>query len=300
MTYSPAAIDVDLVRQLIASQFPQWAGLPISPVVESGWDNRTFHLGNGMLVRLPSAKAYSLQVEREQYWLPLLAPRLPQPIPAPLAMGEPSFGYPWRWSVYRWIEGEPVLYDCMEDLPCFASDLGRFLAALHSIDPAGGPPSGLHNFYRGGSLRAYDAEARKAISMLATRLDVGTATLVWDTALASKWDRPPVWVHGDIAVGNLLVKEGKLSAVIDFGQLCIGDPACDLAIAWTLFDSRSREVFRSVLPLDAGTWDRGRAWALWKALVVAADLVETNAVEMRHCWHTIQEILSDPVNPSSK
>lgn len=286
-------IDVPLVQRLISMQFPQWADLPIKPVAVGGWDNRTFHLGEQMLVRLPSAEEYAMKVEKEQLWLPKLAPFLPLSIPTPLAMGEPGEEYPWRWSVYRWIEGETASIGSIADLCQFATSLAEFLNALQRIDVTGGPVAGSHNFYRGGPLSTYDAETRQAILILGDKIDTELATTLWDTALASTWTAPPVWVHGDISAGNLLVKEGKLSAVIDFGGLGIGDPACDLAIAWTLFKGKSREAFRAALPLESETWDRGRGWTLWKALIVYAGLPGTNSLERENSERVFEEILAD-------
>ena len=286
-------IDDALVRRLIAGQFPQWSELPIRPVTPSGWDNRTFRLGDTMVVRLPSGEDYAEQVAKEQRWLPILAASLPLSIPMPLALGQPAAGYPWSWSVYRWLEGESASPVSVADLTEFASSLGRFLSALQRIDATGGPVPGPHNFHRGGALGIYDAQSRQAIAALKGKIDVDAATAVWEAALASAWQRPPVWVHGDISASNLLVQAGRLSAVIDFGQLGVGDPACDLAIAWTFFEGPSRHAFREALPLDAETWARGRGWALWKALIVASGLVETTATEAAHSWRTVNEVLGD-------
>lgn len=286
-------IDVSLVRHLIAAQFPQWKDLPIQPVALSGWDNRTFHLGKDMLVRMPSAAPYAAQVEKEHKWLPKLAPLLPLPIPVPLAIGEPANGYPWKWSIYRWLEGETAASAPIDNLCDFATSLAQFLISLQRIDSTGGPLPGPHSFYRGGPLITYDAETRKAITVLKDKIDVESATKIWEAALATAWHNSPVWVHGDVSAGNLLVQDGRLSAVIDFGQLTIGDPACDLAIAWTLFKGESREVFRAMLPLDAGTWTRGRAWTLWKALIIAAGFTNPNNLEAAQCWHIIDEVLAD-------
>lgn len=286
-------LDVALVRRLIATQFPEWKDLPIRPVASSGWDNRTFHLGEHMVVRMPSAAEYAAQVEKEHRWLPKLAPLLPLPIPVPLAIGEPGEGYPWKWSIYRWLEGNPAASAPIADLCDFAKSLAQFLLALQRIDPTGGPLPGPHSFYRGGELKIYDSETRKAIAALKGKIDANAAIEVWEKALAISWQHSPVWVHGDISPGNLLVQEGSLCAVIDFGQLAIGDPACDLAIAWTFFESESREVFRTMLLLDAGTWARGRAWALWKALIVAAGFTSPNNAEALQCWRIIDEVIAD-------
>lgn len=289
----PLIIDEKLVSHLVAIQFPQWKDFPIRPVAVGGWDNRTFHLGEHMLVRLPSAAAYVNQVEKEHRWLPILAPLLPLSIPVPLAMGEPEEGYPWRWSIYGWLEGDTAASAPIADLSDFATSLAQFLLALQHIDPMDGPVAGPHNFYRGGALTTYDGETRQAIAVLKGKIDVDTATDLWESALATSCQGEPVWIHGDISAGNLLVQEGQLSSVIDFGQLGIGDPACDLSIAWTLFEGESREVFRTMLPLDADTWARGRAWTLWKALVIAAGHTYTNAVEVAKPWRIIDDVLED-------
>jgi aminoglycoside phosphotransferase (APT) family kinase protein len=286
-------IDDVLVNKMVRAQFPQWAHLPVKPVAAGGWDNRSFHLGEEMIVRLPSAAAYAAQVEKEHRWLPRLAPFLPLEIPTPLAVGEPASGYPWKWSIHRWIEGDTPSSEAVADSNDFAASVAGFLVALQRIDATGGPPPGPHNFHRGGSLATYDSEARKAIAMLEGRIDTNAATQAWEAALRTAWDHHPVWVHGDMSIGNLLSQDGELKAVIDFGMLGIGDPACDLSIAWTLFRGRSREAFRAMLPLDSGTWIRGRAWTLWKALIVAAGLSRTNAVEWAHPWRVIDEVLHD-------
>ena len=285
-------IDDALVRHLVTAQFPQWSGLPVRSVETAGWDNRIFHLGEHMIVRLPRAAAYATQVEKEHRWLPKLTPLLPLRIPTPLAIGEPADGYPWKWSICRWIEGETAAPECITDLNDFATSLAEFLIALQRIDPTDGPRSGAHNFYRGGSLTTYDADTRHAIAVLKSKLDTEAATEVWDIGLKTTWDHSPVWLHGDVSPGNLLIQEGRLSAIIDFGMMGVGDPACDLSIAWTFFGGESRRTFRAMLPLDPGTWARGRAWALWKALIVAAGLTETNAVEAARPWSVIDEVLS--------
>lgn len=286
-------INADLARSLVADQFPQWAGLPVSAVACSGWDNRTFRLGRHMLVRMPSAADYAGQVAKEHRWLPQLAPLLPLAIPEPLAMGKPARAYPWHWSVYRWIEGDTAGRGTIADMDELAASLACFLLALQRIDAAGGPAPGLHSFHRGAGLAVYDTQARRAMAALQRNMDTNAATRIWEAGLASAWIRRPVWVHGDISAGNLLVRQGKLHAVIDFGQLTTGDPACDAAIAWTLFQGESRETFQEGLAFDAATWTRARAWALWKAMIVAAGFVKTNAVEWSKPWHVIRKLLAE-------
>ncbi|MCZ7472003.1 aminoglycoside phosphotransferase family protein [Agrobacterium sp. O3.4] len=262
-------VTVQQARRLIASQFPQWAALDVRPVELSGWDNRSFRLGDDMLIRMPSAERYVAQVEKEHRWLPALAPFLPVPIPVPLALGQPGEDYPFCWSVYRWLKGESLArqLDCI-NLSAIASDVAGFLKALHDIDASDGPHAGAHNFHRGGSLAVYDGEARASAARLCDEVDQGLAMEIWQLALSSRWQGQGVWVHGDIAEGNLLVLDGRLSAVIDFGSSGVGDPSSDLIFAWNVLDAESRAVFRRALDLDEATWQRGRGWALWKALIV--------------------------------
>jgi aminoglycoside phosphotransferase (APT) family kinase protein len=288
-----ADITTDLVTRLIAAQFPQWAGLPVRKVALDGVDNTTFRLGDSMSVRLPSAEAYAEQVSKEHRWLPWLAPQLPLPIPRPLARGVPGGGFPRPWSVYQWIDGDPATTDNIAGLPRFAADLAAFLTALYRVDPAGGPGPGTHNFHRGGPVAVYDEDARAALAALRGHIDTGLAARVWAAALAAGEPAAPVWFHGDAQPGNLLVRAGRLSAVIDFGTSGVGDPACDTTIAWTFFSGESREVFRAGLGLDAATWARGRGWAIWKAMIVLADELETDPEGAAFTTAVIEEILAD-------
>lgn len=284
-------IDVALVARLIKTQFPQWADLPIRPVTLSGWDNRTFHLGDEMSVRLPSAEMYARAVHNEQTWLPRLAPQLPLPIPHPIAMGEPDPTYPWHWSVYRWLPGEIVKRERIDDLGCFAADLAAFLRVLQSIDPTGGPSRKL----RGGSLSLWQPQVEEAQAILAEHVafDVQAAAEIWQAAIQAPFDDTPVWYHGDVAAGNLLTVDGKLTAVIDFGGLGVGDPACDMTIAWTFLDAASRQVFRESLAVSDAIWQRGRGWALWKAMIVVAGLIETNVIEAASSQYALDQLLED-------
>jgi aminoglycoside phosphotransferase (APT) family kinase protein len=286
-------IEAPLVSRLVATQFPQWAHLPIKPVAVGGWNNKTFHLGERMLVRLPKAGRYAVQVEKEQLWLPRLAPCLPLPIPTPLALGTPDEGYPWPWSVYGWIEGETAASARIVDEPGFATALAGFLAALQRIDSADGPPPGKHNFFRGGPLTTYDAQTRQAIAALGDRIDADAVTRVWDAAVGAAWNGPAVWLHGDFAAGNLLMTGGRLSAVIDFGTIAVGDPACDLSIAWTLLGRAGRDAFRAALPLDRGTWARGRGWTLWKALILLSGVADGHPRDVESAGRVLAEVLAD-------
>jgi aminoglycoside phosphotransferase (APT) family kinase protein len=267
-------VGVETVRRLVAEQFPGWSRRRVAPVASPGWDNLSFHLGDDLLVRLPSAAEYALAVEKEHRWLPELRDRLPLPVPVPLGLGRPGAGYPFPWSVYGWLPGEPADHATTIDPLGVAEDLVCFLEALQGLDARGGPQPGVHNWFRGATLRTYDATARSALAVLEDHVDVGVATAAWDDALAARWDGRDVWFHGDLAPGNLLLERGRLAAVIDFGTCGVGDPSCDLAVAWTLLTGSGRRLLRERLDIDDSTWARGRGWALWKSLRQLANAVE--------------------------
>jgi len=289
-------IDAGLARRLVAAQFPQWAGLPVVPVELDGWDNRTFRLGAELSVRLPSGAAYAQQVDKEQAWLPRLAPHLPLAIPSPVARGEPGEGYPYRWSVYRWLEGEPAASATGFDRVALASSLAAFLRALQHAPAVGGPEPGPHNFFRGGPLETYAEETARALDALGDAVAAGPVRRAFDDALASRFEGEPVWVHGDVAAGNLLLREGRLAAVIDFGSSAVGDPACDVVIAWTLLEGASRDAFRAGLGVDPATWSRGRGWALWKALIsLVGDLERDDEAAARVNRRVIERVVADHV-----
>jgi aminoglycoside phosphotransferase (APT) family kinase protein len=286
-----AGIDAALVKRLIAAQFPRWSDLPVTPVAVDGWDNRTYRLGDDMTARLPTAAGYVPAVAKENEWLPRLAPALPVAVPPILAMGAPGEGYPFPWSVRGWLPGEPADPDRIDDLSGFAVSVAEFIRALQRCDTAGGPPAGEHSWYRGASPAHYDGETRRCLVALEGRVDTAVATTVWDAALAAEWRGEPVWFHGDIASGNLLVVDGKLAAVIDFGTSGVGDPACDLVIAWTMLSGDSRRAFREAVGQDEGAWARARGWAIWKAMLVLSGTTDPHqsAVNQR----VIDEVVAD-------
>ncbi len=288
-------ITLSLVFDLVAEQFPHWAHLPLRPVSMQGWDNKTFRLGEDMSIRLPSAQMYASNVLKEQKWLALLAPFMPFPIPCPLAMGNPSKHYPWHWSIYRWIKGESANNLSAENLNfgVLASQLAHFLNELHKIDTKDGPLAGDHNFYRGGSLSVYDTETRSSILELQDFIDAKTITSIWEKALSSQWDKNPLWIHGDLSAGNILIKEHELTAVIDFGGMGVGDPACDLGIAWTFLTSESRGIFKSNWDLDQETWDRACGWVLWKALITLVSIKDKTSLEALKQQDTIHAVLNE-------
>lgn len=288
-----AGIDAGLVRRLVATQFPQWEGLPVTPVEVGGWDNRTYRLGEEMAVRLPAAEVYVPAIDKEHRWLPVLAPSLPVPIPRPLVKGVPGEGYPFIWSIRRWLDGQTASVDRIDDLSSFAASVAEFLRALQRVDAAGGPPAGANTFYRGASPRHYDDQVRHCLEVLEGRIDTARASAVWEAALGAAWHGSPVWFHGDVASDNLLVRNGRLAAVIDFGTSGVGDPACDLVIGWTLFAGASRETFRSAVGQDPATWARARGWALWKALIGLAEHIDTDKTRTGLTRRVIAEVLTD-------
>ncbi|MDX3853935.1 aminoglycoside phosphotransferase family protein [Streptomyces sp. AK02-01A] len=288
-----AGIDAALVKRLIAAQFPRWSGLPVTPVEVDGWDNRTYRLGDDMTVRLPTAAGYVPAVDKENHWLPRLAPSLPVAVPPILAKGAPGEGYAFPWSVRGWLHGETADRGRVEDMPRFAISVAEFLLALQGCEAVGGPIAGEHSWYRGASPRHYDEETRRCLAMLKGRVDTDRAAAVWDAALAAEWSGAPVWFHGDIASGNLLVADGQLTAVIDFGTSGVGDPACDLVIAWGMFSGDSRKAFRHAVGQDDGTWARARGWALWKSLLVLSECTEADQERAALNRHVISEVLAD-------
>lgn len=289
------AINGVLVRRLLTQQFPQWANLPLVPVSSAGTDNALYQLGNELVVRLPRISWAAGDVDKECHWLPRLAPHLPLAIPVPLAQGAPGQDYPWGWAVYRWLPGEDATRSSSIDLDQTARDLADFVAALRRIDPADGPPAA-----RGVPLPMRDGPTRMAIATLAASRDTcdsfdpRLATAAWEAACqAPAWDGPPMWVHGDIQPLNLLVYNGRLSAVIDFGGLGVGDPACDLIVAWNLLSAETRAVFRTMLATDDATWARGRGWALSIALIALPYYHHTNPALATIAERTLAAVFAD-------
>ncbi|HEY7211399.1 MAG TPA: aminoglycoside phosphotransferase family protein [Bryobacteraceae bacterium] len=287
-------IDVALVARLLAAQFPHWAGVPIRQLESAGTDHAMYRLGEEMLVRLPRIEAAAGQVEKEHAWLPQIAAQLPLAIPVPLAMGMPGQGYPWYWSVYKWLAGENAAVAHIGDYQRAALDLAAFVSALQRMDASSAPLPGAHNFHRGEPLAHRDARTREAIAALDGTIDTKLVTAAWDAALeATPWREPPRWIHGDLQPGNLLVKAGRVHAVIDFGGMCAGDPACDLIPAWNFLSARSRWAFRAALAADDATWARGRGWALSIALIALPYYRYTNPVLTNLSLYTITEVLGD-------
>jgi aminoglycoside phosphotransferase (APT) family kinase protein len=282
--------DVALVRRLLAAQFPQWADLPIEALPLGGTDNAIYRLGDELSVRLPRRADWAAgSLDKEFDWLPKLAPLLPLPLPSPVARGVAGEGYPHEWSVFTWLDGEDAT-GARLDLHRAAVDLAEFLASLWRVDPAGGPPAG----GRGGSLRPRDEQVRAGIAALGDTIDAAAVTAAWEAALAApEWDRPPVWIHGDLDARNLLVGGGRITGVLDWNSTCVGDPACDVKLAWGVLDAETRPVFRELLEIDDAMWARSRGWALSQAMIALPYYLHTYPVIVEQAWRWLAEVLAD-------
>lgn len=286
-----AEVDIDepLVRGLLGDQHPDLADLALAEVA-SGWDNVVYRLGDALTVRLPRRHLGAELVEHEQRWLPELAPRLPLPIPAPVRVGRPGRGYPWSWSVVPWFEGTVAAIEPPVDLFDAAETLGRFLVSLHR--PA--PPDAPVNPYRGVPLAERSARMHECVEQLGETVDRPRVEQLWaDLVVTPRWAGSPLWLHGDLHPANLLVRDGRLAAVIDFGDITGGDPATDLAVAWMLFPAEVRPAFRVAAgDPDADTWERARGWALAHSIACLAHSAD-NALIAQVGARTLREVLAD-------
>lgn len=287
-------IDAALVRRLLADQCPQWAHLPLRPVPSAGTDHALYRLGETMVVRVPRIHWAVGQAELEATWLPRLAPHLPLAVPLPLFVGAPTDVYPWPWSVYTWLPGVNATAQQITDFRTAGRDLARFIRALHAIDTTGAPRSS-----RGIPLAARDHAVRAALAALNAlppMVDATAAAAAWDAALrAPAWSAAPVWIHGDLHEGNLLAQNGRLSAVIDFGCMGVGDPAVDIMTAWLYLPRETRADFRETLQVDAATWLRAQGWALSMGLIALPYYHETNPVLADIGKRAIEAVLTDGV-----
>ncbi|AKJ15062.1 phosphotransferase [Streptomyces incarnatus] len=282
-------LDAPPVQRLIARRFPEWAALPVRRLPSSGTENAMFRLGADLLVRLPRRPGAVPDLRREQRWLPRLGPLLPVAVPEPVGTGEPDEGYPWPWSVHRRLPGRNPVTGAVREPERLAEDLAGFVRALRGIDPQDGPPD-----YRGGPLQDRDEPTRAAVAELGARVDRGAVTALWEESLrAPEHPGPPVWAHGDLSPGNVLVDEGRLSAVIDFGCAGVGDPAVDLIVAWNLLPASVRDAFRKAVGADEAQWARGRGWALSISLIQLPYYWDTNPALAENSRHVIAEILAE-------
>lgn len=274
-----------LVQGLLSSQFPTLADLEISELT-NGWDNVMFRLGDELCVRVPRREMSARLVEHEAQWLPVLAPQLPLPIPAPLHLGQPEGEFPWHWTIVPYFEGKAVGQTPFANSTAAARALGGFLGSLHTPAPPGAPD----NPYRGGPLRDRDEITLRRMRVVDDLIDVDKVAAGWKQAMETPpWTGPPVWIHGDLHPLNLIQNNGELAAVIDFGDITAGDPATDFLAAWSLFDPEARAVFRNAAhsdlrPIDDDLWERGRGWAITHSLAVlehSANSPDLRAVALR-------------------
>lgn len=267
MSWPAAEVEIDetLVRSLLADQHPDLAMLDLAPI-GYGWDNALWRLGDNLVVRLPRRALAAPILVHEQTWLPLLAPRLPLPVPVPVRIGQPTEGYPWRWSIVPWLVGSPADRSPVRHPEDAAGRLGRFLRALHTV----GPPDAPHNPYRGVPLGDRSEVFEERVTALADEIDVEATRRTWDRAVAvNSWAAPPVWLHGDLHPANILLSRGTVAAVIDFGDMCTGDPATDLAAGWMLLPARVMTVFLAGYGgIDDALEVRARGWAALFALML--------------------------------
>lgn len=282
-----------VVQGLLKQQFPKWAHLPLKRVQSTGTDNAIYRLGSDMAIRLPRIDWAIAQVEKEHTWLPKLAPQLPLSIPTPLEIGMPNEHYPYKWSIYEWLEGENLNFRDLKSANETAEQLAHFLLALQTIDTRNAPLAAQHN-QRGLPLIYRDEATRKAITELKPMLDADLALSVWEEALtAANWQASELWFHGDLLKGNLLFKQGYVTAVIDFGGLAVGDPACDLMIAWSLLEGESRNLFRKALNVDDATWLRGQGHALSQAALFIPYYLDTNPIGVSYALNMLNNLFED-------
>lgn len=253
----------ELVKDLLLGQFPEWASDPIQIMQPEGTDNAMYRLGNNKLIRLPRTKGSSLNIEKEMTWLPKLEPSLPIPIPKIIGTGFPDKDYPFHWLICEWLDGLNPNQEGMLDEHMAAKDLGAFVKAMQHINPVNGP-----SCRRGKPLNTCDEEVKKSIPLLKELYDEKLISELWEfTSNVPLWEHDPVWIHGDLHSGNLLAKEKKIVGVVDWGLAGVGDPACDMMVAWTLLGQEGRKIFRSIVQPDDDTWHRGRGWALFLGIV---------------------------------
>ncbi|MCK9487099.1 MAG: aminoglycoside phosphotransferase family protein [Dehalococcoidia bacterium] len=287
--------DEGMVARLVAAQFPRWAALPVRRYDSAGTVNAIYRLGDELAARLPLRPGRDATLERVHRWLPRLAPRLPLETPEPLATGDPGEGFPERWCIHRWLEGEAPTPENV-DLHQVAQALAAFILALRAQDGTDGPQPGPDNYGRGVPLARRDDATRRAIKASAGLVDVEAVTEAWEAALAAPaWDGAPTWLHGDLMPGNLLVRERRLVAVLDFGSLGLGDPACDLMVAWNLLTPDARQVFRREVAADDASWARGKGWALSQGVIALPYYRETNPRLAALAKRTIEAVIADRV-----
>jgi aminoglycoside phosphotransferase (APT) family kinase protein len=288
-------VDATTTERLLKAQFPHWADLPTAQVNSAGVDNAIYRLGENLCVRLPQSEWSADHVRKEQRWLPGHAERLPLEVPAPVGHGEPGEGYPWPWSVYQWIAGTDAVSATIADPAEAAVALGEFVAALQGIDTTDDAPlSGSHSGDRGLPLSVRGPFVRRSLENLRGQLDTDAATALWESAIrVPAWRKRPVWLHGDLHPGNILVREGRVAAIIDWGLMSVGDPALDVMAAWTVLSPSERTIFREVLDVDDDTWHRARGWALCVGVIATAYYGASNPVLAGFSRRAAEESIAD-------
>lgn len=282
----------ETVKKLLAEQFPDWAEEKLELFTSSGTDNSMYRLGEDKVIRLPRIPSAALQLPKQARWLPQLAPQLPLGIPKVLALGEPNAAYPFQWLVSEWLEGNDAHQEAPQEMASAAKKLAAFISALQNCSSAGVPSPGKHNFSRGVALAKRDGMTRTCLEVLHEDIDVALAKELWQAALAAPiWTGAAVWIHGDLKADNLLVREGKLVAVLDFGGMAVGDPACDMLAAWHIFETEARQVFRASLEVDDATWLRGMGWALSVAAVALPYYRDSNPTLAHISRFTLEQVL---------
>jgi aminoglycoside phosphotransferase (APT) family kinase protein len=272
MPAAEVGISAELVRRLMAAQHPELTHLQVE-LMAHGWDNAMFRVGGDLVARLPRREMAVRPLVNEQRWLPVLAPALPLPVPAPARIGQPGFGYPWPWSIVPFLPGEAASRTPPADPAEAAVSLGGFLAALHVPAALDAPL----NQFRGVPLAHRAEQVMANLELAGDQVDQAAFTAGWKTALAAPtWDGPPVWLHGDLHPANVLVDRGRVSGVIDFGDITSGDPAIDLSVAWMMLPPGCHGAFQHAYHAAGGrpardpVWVRARGWALVLALVFLA------------------------------
>ena len=283
------AIDTALVTGLVAEQFPELSDLPVREFRSTGTVNTIFLLGDDLYARLPRVEVWAQHLDVEWRWLPVLAPHLTLRVPQPIKRGSPSGSFPYHWSIYRWIDGQPYSDDLVDDEIRAARDLARFIGELRRCPPVAGAPTAGH-----GPLRDLDKSARAGVDLAGGAIDGRAALAAWEGALdAPEWKGAPVWIHGDLLRPNLLVDKGRICAVIDFGTVGIGDPAADVVAVWTVFGQSGRDVLRAMLDVDDDTWMRARGYALHQAVWIISYYARTNPGFVQQAIRTVDEVLAE-------
>lgn len=283
----------ELAQSLIDRQFPVWSYLPLKKIDSAGTDNSVYRLGDEMAVRFPVSVSAAEQITKEHSWLPKLS-SFAVAIPVIIGAGQPATEFPFPWSVVNWIDGKDAVSENVSDWLKMAEDLGQFVSVLRGQNTLGAPTAGKHNGYRGTALVNLDQVARYAMNDLEDIFDKACLLKIWEQALGIEpWAGAPVWIHGDIHAANIIVRNGSLAGIIDFGLMGVGDPACDLALAWSLLPTHARDVFRAAANVNEPTWQRGKGWGLYIGVIALSYYRERNAILSGIAETAISAVIED-------